>query len=95
MSASKQATVREVAQNWTYCIRRPDPVRREAESHTTYKKGYEVRFTVWTAKELATLRRRLAKLGLEPGRPHTKVNRTILPVYGRKAVELFDPYSPT
>jgi hypothetical protein len=78
------------ARRWTYCIRRPNSARRKSETHEEYKKGYEVRFSVASAAELRQLRRWLGSLGLRPGRPYTKANRKIVPVYGKQAVDLIE-----
>ena len=88
---SQHATRRSPqASRWTYCIRRPSAARQKRETHEEYKKGYEVRFSVASAAELGQLRRWLRGLGLRPGRPYTKANRTIVPVYGKQAVDLVE-----
>ncbi len=85
---TKPAT--DLDSRWVYCVRRPNAQRQEDEGHTQYKKGYEVRFSVEGVQELRALRRYLKRLGLKPGRAYVKVNRLIVPVYGKQAVDLLD-----
>lgn len=89
-TTTTQDTDPQQAGRWTYCVRRPNSDRLKKETHTTYKKGYEVRFSVASAAELRQLRRWLRSVGLRPGRPYAKANRKIVPVYGKQAVDLIE-----
>lgn len=71
-------------------MRKPRADRLKRDPYGVYKKGYEVRFLVASKAEVRELRRCLAELGLKPGRPYAKESRWIVPVYGRRAVEIFE-----
>ena len=63
---------------------------RLEEDSQVYKKGWEIRFAVFNAKELKGLLKSLTELGFDYGKPYAKKKRTIVPIYGRKRVERFD-----
>ena len=70
------------------CCRFPDLKQRRRHSRT-YKKGYEVRMSAFTQRELSQIRRLLRAAGLPLGSPFRKVNRWIQPVYGKEATDKF------
>jgi hypothetical protein len=70
------------------CCRFPDHSQRRTHSRT-YKKGYEVRLSAFTQRELSQIRRLLRAAKLPLGSPFRKVNRWIQPVYGKEATERF------
>jgi hypothetical protein len=70
------------------CLRRPIERRKELDG-PRYRKGWEVRFYVGTQDEAALLAEALADAGLQAGRPYRKrPTRWIVPVYGRREVDL-------
>ncbi len=67
-----------------------EPAAERLTEDRGYKKGWEVRFVVRSEWELREVRSLLVLLGFRPGRAYQHVGpRTIQPVYGRRAVELF------
>ena len=70
-------------------IRTYDLKRRKKENSQAYKKGYEVRLTAFTQKELKEIRSLLLQVGFKPSKSWKKFNRIVQPVYGKKGVELF------
>ena len=71
-------------------VRRQNPERIAAEGWRRYKKGFEVRLTVASEAELATVRRLLCDAGFTPGRPYRHgPHRFRQPLYGRRQVERF------
>jgi len=70
-------------------IRSPNRRRLAKEGAQAYKKGTEVRLVVYTAAEIAALRRALRMVGLRPGKWFVKHSRYIQPVYGATAAEWF------
>jgi len=71
-------------------VRLPNLKRRKKEG-PGYRKGFEVRLTANTAAELRQIRQALHEIGLHGGRPYRKVTQSVQPVYGRPAVQWFDP----
>lgn len=88
MNATARSPLVQAA-SYTYCIRTPNLERRKGDEAEKYKKGYEVRFSVADKAEEKELRAILGRLGLKGGRAYAKVNRLIVPVYGKEAVRLF------
>jgi hypothetical protein len=70
------------------CLRRPNPERRKAEKRY-YKMGYEIRLVANSPRELIELQRTIRAAGLKPGKPYAKVNRWVVPIYGRETMERF------
>ena len=71
------------------CVRRPNEDRFE-EGAGSYKKGWEIRFSLRSRAECAVLKRVLTAAGLRPGRPYQKHGKTwITPMYGREQVARF------
>jgi hypothetical protein len=70
------------------CIRRPNTDRLD-EGATGYKKGWEVRIVLESPNELGEVRALLTAIGVTPARAYLKGARTVQPIYGRDAVELF------
>ncbi len=62
---------------------------RRQRDNQTYKKGYEVRFSVASRAELRQVQQSLGALNLKPGEPFSKRNRIVQPVYGATAVGNF------
>ncbi len=73
-------------------VRQPNAERRKLEK-THYKKGWEVRLVLKSEAEVAVARRLLEKSGLKAGRPFAKARQWVLPLYGRKMVELVSAYA--
>jgi len=70
-------------------VRRQDQNRAEEEGWDGYKKGDEVRMTVWSQKELALLRRLLRQAGYRAKKSERKGRGWRVSVYGHLAVERF------
>jgi hypothetical protein len=70
------------------CIRQSNP-ERLLEGPGRYKKGCEVRLVAYDAGELAQMRSLLDVVGLRAGKPYTRWNQLVQPVYGRQAVDAF------
>ncbi|MDH6135239.1 hypothetical protein P3T37_004649 [Kitasatospora sp. MAA4] len=70
-------------------VRRPDPARRTGEQGTTYKKGWEVRFTARSEAEIAEIRELVIAAGFAPARPFFKGQQLIQPVYGMAVVHTY------
>lgn len=71
------------------CVRTPNEDRLE-EGYRSYKKGWEIRFTLRSKPEVSQLRLILQDAGLDAGSSYRKRERTwILPVYGRDQVTRF------
>ena len=68
-------------------IRQPNAERRKLEK-TNYKKGWEVRLVLRNEAEVEVARRLLEKSGLKAGRPFPKARQWVLPLYGRRMVDL-------
>jgi len=75
-------------------IRRPDLKTRKEIGCGRYKKGWEVRLTAKTYKELDLIRKLLDEVGLKKGKPFKKEKSSIQPIYGKQAVEWFTNYTP-
>lgn len=69
-------------------IREPDENRRKKDGQS-YKKGYEIRFVVNDKTELVKVKSLLHMYGFKVGKPFKKRLQTIIPVYGKDAVEKF------
>lgn len=69
-------------------FRIPDK-KRKKEGSQVYKKGYEIRLLAATKKELKIIIILLKKSGFKPGKPFTKGNQFVQPVYGKEAVKNF------
>jgi hypothetical protein len=67
-------------------MRVPDMARRQQEK-SLYKKGFELRFIVYSLRELAEVRRLLRRIDLVPGRPYLKHSQAVLPLYGARQVQ--------
>jgi hypothetical protein len=74
-------------------IRYPDLKIRKKAGCMKYKKGWEVRLTAKTDKELDLIRNLLDKVGLKKGKPFKKEKSIIQPIYGKQAVEWFSNYT--
>jgi hypothetical protein len=61
--------------------------KRMGEGSDDYKKGWEVRFVVDSQKDVAGVKKALASLGFNAGKPFAKASRIAVPVYGRAVVE--------
>lgn len=72
-------------------LRFPDPDRRKLETRN-YKKGFEIRIVVESKSGVAPLARLCRQLELKPGKPYSKGERWVLPIYGREAVERFQKW---
>ena len=68
--------------------RRPNMDRREEEK-TDYKKGWEVRLVLRERDEADEVLRVLKAAGLKGARPFAKARQWVVPVYGKKAYDLF------
>lgn len=68
--------------------REPSRDRRNKEGRE-YKKGYEVRLSVWTQAEARRVRRALRVVGLKPGSLYEHHSFFVQPVYGKDAVDWF------
>lgn len=68
-------------------MRRPNPERRKREK-TNYKKGWEVRLVLKDETEVEKAHRLVERSGLKAGKAFTKARQWILPLYGRRTVEL-------
>lgn len=73
-------------------MRRPNLTRR-AEAKTKYKKGWEVRLVFRTVDEARQAAALLPEIGLKGGRPFAKSRQWIQPVYGKKAVSIFEEWA--
>jgi hypothetical protein len=73
-------------------IRAPSEERRR-ELGPRYKKGWEVRLALTSRAELDEVRRLLREMGLGPAKPFRKATQWVQPVYGRKAVDIFEGWS--
>ena len=69
-------------------IRSPDKTLRE-EQGTKYKKGYEIRLTVYSEEELQKIKKLLRMYQVKHGKPFSKARRFIIPIYGKDAVDRF------
>lgn len=81
------------------CLRLPNRDKAETLGHERYKKGYELRFSCGTEEDVRLVIQALGEAGCHSGRSYVKRNRIILPVYGRRQVEilltlLFPPDHP-
>jgi hypothetical protein len=92
---SKMKTLRKLAEQKLLdcyerngCLRVPDLERRKKEPRT-YKMGYEIRLVARNQSELSELRRAIRAVGFKPGKPFSKVNQWVQPIYGREAMECF------
>ncbi|MFH1048777.1 MAG: hypothetical protein V1732_03890, partial [Patescibacteria group bacterium] len=74
-------------------VRRPDLKIRKKIGCDRYKKGWEVRLTAKTDKELDLIRNLLDEVGLKKGKPFKKEKFNIQPIYGKQAVEWFINYT--
>jgi hypothetical protein len=70
------------------CIRVPNEKRQKKEGQD-YKKGYEVRFTSFTKKELRFIRYLLRRKRFSLGASYEKGKRFVQPVYGRENLRRF------
>jgi hypothetical protein len=70
------------------CVRTPNPLRRQRDTQT-YKKGYELRFSVASPAELRLVQASLKALKLKRGEPYSTGSRLVQPVYGANAVGTF------
>lgn len=59
------------------------------EGSQSYKKGWELRFSIKTDEKLIQAQQLLKALGFRFGKPFMKVKRKILPVYGYEQVSRF------
>ncbi len=75
------------------CVRCPDLNLRKKAGCMNYKKGWEVRLTAKTDKELDLIRNLLDEVGLKKGKPFKKEKSNIQPIYGKQAVEWFMNYT--
>lgn len=66
-------------------LRVPNTVGRQVDRQQ-YKKGYEVRFVALTESELGDIQSLLRRAGVKMGRPFSKHNQIVQPVYGKKVV---------
>jgi hypothetical protein len=87
-ASSVRRRLREFYKRSGWVQARPDPKLR-AKRKANYKRGYEVRVAVASKQELAEVQRLLNQSGLKPGKPFKKVNRIVLPIYGKESVERF------
>lgn len=63
--------------------------RREKLGSKSYKKGYEVRLVARNKDELKLMRSALLQVNFAPGNPFAKAKSTVVPIYGKGAVEFF------
>jgi hypothetical protein len=70
-------------------IRRQNTARLNEVGAQIYKKGYEVRLTAHTEKELAHIQDLLAFLGFTIAKPFGKAKHFRQPIYGREQVNQF------
>jgi hypothetical protein len=87
MPAKKNKLISYFRRNGYFRV--PDKERKENESAQVYKKGYEVRFLAKNREEFNEINRLLKKEGFIRGKHFSKANQTVIPVYGRKAVQKF------
>ena len=87
---SVEKAARQLAQLFARngCLRLPNIRRRKIEKRQ-YHAGYEVRLVASDEEELNLVRSCLRAVELRPGREFTKVNKFVLPIYGKAQVEHF------
>lgn len=68
-------------------LRQPNIARRKSEK-ARYRKGWELRLVLRDEAALAAAQRLVEDSGLKAGRPFIKHSRWVLPLYGRKTVDL-------
>ena len=73
---------------FTYCIRKPDIIRRSKEK-ADYRKGYETRISINDIEEVKILKTILRKKDITTGNPYKKHKRIILPIYGKENTTAF------
>ncbi|TVS20727.1 MAG: hypothetical protein EA424_02505 [Planctomycetaceae bacterium] len=69
-------------------MRVPNETLRE-DAPREYKKGYEIRLIARSQRELMAMRRLIRQVDLRPGKPFSKHNQWVQPIYGRDAMDLF------
>ena len=68
-------------------FRQPNVERRQIEK-AAYKKGWELRLVLNNEDEVALADQLIRQSGLRPGRPFGKWGRWVIPMYGRRMVEV-------
>lgn len=70
-------------------FRLADIERRQKLGSKGYKKGDEVRLVAKNADELNRINSALKRVGLNPGKPFAKARSTVIPIYGKEAINYF------
>ncbi|MBI3194153.1 MAG: hypothetical protein HYZ34_06775 [Ignavibacteriae bacterium] len=70
-------------------VRTPDKKLQTTQGTQKYKKGYEIRLTVYSADELESVKKKLRLYNVTYGKPFKKARRFIIPIYGKDTVKRF------
>jgi hypothetical protein len=87
MSESVRAQLKRAFRQRGY-FRVPNEQRRKRDG-ASYKKGYEVRLVADDEAQLLQLRSLLRRCGFKPGKPFSKSQQRVQPIYGKHAMEQF------
>ena len=87
MQSNKLVSLLREYYNRNGYIRNQNKKRLETEGAQEYKKGYEIRFTANSEKELQLILKSLKELNFKTGKPFPKDNRFCIPIYGCEQVQ--------